>query len=138
MVLRIEHLVFTIPEQLRTKIYWNRELLKVLSDTAARVVMENVHDVTSGIITVVHTFGRDLGFNPHVHVLMTEGGLDDDANWVDVNFLSYSKLRNQWQYYLLTELKKHLPETITASTNSVSELIHKLFVKYDNGFYVHT
>jgi hypothetical protein len=125
------HLVFTIPEQLRAKIYWNRELLKVLSDTAARVVMENIQDATAGIITVVHTFGRDLGFNPHVHVLMTEGGLDEDAHWVDVSFLPYSKLRKQWQYYLLTELRKRLPET-----NSVSGLIDRLFVKYPNGFYV--
>ncbi len=67
------HVVFTIPEQLRAKIYRNRELLKVLSDTAAKVVMENIGDTTAGVITVVHTFGRNLGFNPHVHVLMTEG-----------------------------------------------------------------
>ena len=125
------HLVFTIPEQLRARIYWNRELLKILSDTAAKVVMENVQNATAGIITVVHTFGRDLGFNPHVHVLMTEGGLNDDGNWINVNFLSYSKLRKQWQYHLLIQLRKHLPET-----KGVSGLIDKLFVKYPNGFYV--
>ena len=62
---------------------------------------------------------------------MTEGGLDDDANWVDVSFIPYSRLRKQWQYYLLTELKKHLPET-----KSESGLIDELFVKYPNGFYV--
>jgi hypothetical protein len=128
------HLVFTIPEHLRTKIYWNRELLKVLSDIAAKVVMESIHNATSGIITVVHTFGRDLGFNPHVHVLMTEGGLNDDANWVDVNFIPYSRLRKQWQYYLLTKLKKHFPET--KDVKDVSELIDELFSKYPNGFYV--
>jgi hypothetical protein len=48
-----------------------------------------------------------------------------------VSFIPYSKLRKQWQYYLLTELKKHLSET-----KSVSGLIDKLFVKYPNGFYV--
>jgi len=83
----------------------------VLSDTAAKVVMENTQDLTAGIITVVHTFGRDLSFNPHVHVLMSEGGLDKEANWLGIYFLPYSKLRKQWQYYLLTELRKHLPET---------------------------
>ena len=125
------HLVFTIPKQLRAKIYWNRELLRVLSDTAAKVVMENIQDVTAGIITVVHTFGRDLGFNPHVHVLVTEGGFDNNANWLDVYFLPYSRLRKQWQYYLLTELKKRLPRK-----REVSQLIDKLFVEYPNGFYV--
>ena len=79
---------------------------------------ENIMDVTAGIITVVHTFGRDLNFNPHVHVLVTEGGLDSDVNWVDVSYLPYIKLRKQWQYYLLTELRKHFPER-----NDVSHLI---------------
>jgi hypothetical protein len=125
------HLVFTIPEQLRKTIYWNRELLKVLSDTAAKVVKESMEDVTAGIITVVHTFGRDISFNPHVHVLVTEGGLDDNAKWVDISFLPYSKLRRQWQYYLLTQLKKHLPKT-----KATSQLIDTLFVKYPKGFYV--
>jgi len=130
------HLVFTIPEQLRSKIYWNRELLKVLSDTAARVVMENTQDVTAGIIAVVHTFGRDLGFNPHVHVLVTEGGFreslkDNNAKWLGIYFLPYSKLRKQWQYYLLTELRKHLPKK-----KEISGLIDRLFVEYPKGFYV--
>lgn len=130
------HLVFTIPEQLRTKIYRDRSLLKVLSDNAAKVVMENTQDLTAGIITVVHTFGRDLSFNPHVHVLVTEGGLaerlnDDNAQWLGIYFLPYSKLRKQWQYYLLTELRKCLPKT-----KDVSHLIDKLFVDYPKGFYV--
>jgi hypothetical protein len=125
------HLVFTIPEQLRAKIYWDRDLLKFLSDIAAKVVMENTQDLTAGIITVVHTFGRDLSFNPHVHLLMTEGGLDDNAKWFGIYFLPYSKLRKQWQYYLLTELKKCLPKT-----KDVSCLIDTLFVKYPKGFYV--
>jgi hypothetical protein len=124
-------LVFTIPEQLKAKVYWNKELLKVLSDTAAKVVMKNIQDVTAGIITVVHTFGRDLGFNPHIHALVTEGGFYDNANWLGVHFLPYSRLRKQWQCYLLTELKKHLPRK-----RDVSKLTDKLFVEYPNGSYV--
>ena len=29
-----------------------------------------------GIITTIHTFETDLGFNPHVHALVTEGAID--------------------------------------------------------------
>ena len=43
----------------------------------------------------VHTFGKNLGFNPHVHVLMTEGGLDEGAHWVDVSFLPYSFIKSR-------------------------------------------
>ena len=29
---------------------------------------------TQGIISEIHTFGRDLKWNPHVHLIVTEGG----------------------------------------------------------------
>ncbi|WP_347028423.1 transposase [Intestinibacter bartlettii] len=32
------------------------------------------HEV--GFIAVLHTFGSDLKWNPHVHALFTEGGID--------------------------------------------------------------
>lgn len=31
-----------------------------------------------GVITVIHTFGRDLKINIHIHALVTEGALDKD------------------------------------------------------------
>ena len=30
---------------------------------------------------VLHTFGRDLKWNPHIHCLISEGGFSDDATW---------------------------------------------------------
>ncbi|MBE6051789.1 MAG: hypothetical protein E7214_14365 [Clostridium sp.] len=34
-----------------------------------------------GVIAVVHTFGRDLKWNPHVHALVTEGGINKRSKW---------------------------------------------------------
>lgn len=28
---------------------------------------------------VLHTFGRDLKWNPHIHCLISEGGYNDDG-----------------------------------------------------------
>jgi hypothetical protein len=37
-----------------------------------------------GIIMVLHTFGSDLKWNPHLHVIVTAGGLScDGGRWVD-------------------------------------------------------
>ncbi len=73
------HLVFTVPEELREVIFWDRSLIKVMMDCAAQAALEVLQSQRSaavpGILTVVHTFGRDLKFNPHVHLLVTEGGL---------------------------------------------------------------
>ncbi|MBI5788781.1 MAG: transposase [Candidatus Schekmanbacteria bacterium] len=129
------HIVFTIPEELRQTIFKQRLLIKVMMDCAAKTALEVLQckgsDAVPGILAVVHTFGRDLKFNPHVHMLMTEGGLAGDKEWEEIPFLPYDLLRRKWQYYLLTELKKSLPRT---SENA--RFIDRLFKDNGKGFYV--
>ncbi|MFR8221124.1 MAG: transposase [Blautia faecis] len=36
---------------------------------------------------VLHTFGRDLKWNPHIHCLISEGGYSDDGFWRPVHSL---------------------------------------------------
>ena len=88
------HAVFTVPEELRKEIYWNRDLLKDISDGIYGVIsywyekMGKDREYMPGVITVVHTFGRSLDFNPHIHALITEGALDKDKKWKAVKYLS--------------------------------------------------
>lgn len=129
------HLVFTIPQELREVIFCDRTLIKIMMDCASRAAMEVLQskgvDAVPGILLVVHTFGRNLKFNPHVHMLMTEGGLTSADQWVDIPFLPYGLLRKKWQYYLLTEIKASLPQT-----RENSRLIDYLFKSQRKGFYV--
>lgn len=129
------HLVFTIPEELRGIIFRDRSLIKVMMDCAAKTALEVLQACGSkavpGILAVVHTFGRDLKFHPHVHVLMTEGGLEGNKRWQKIPFLPYALLRKKWQYYLLTEIKAKLPKTV-----SNSRFIDRLFKNNGTGFYV--
>jgi hypothetical protein len=74
-----QHLVFTLPEEVRTLILLNRKLLldalfRLASCTVASWAIRNKSYVP-GIAMVLHTFGRDLKFNPHIHMLVTCGGL---------------------------------------------------------------
>lgn len=74
------HMVFTIPEELRNYFGRDRDRLKLLPQCAAKAVTSWMHkqnkreEYTPGIISVIHTFGRDLKWNPHVHMMVTEGG----------------------------------------------------------------
>jgi hypothetical protein len=52
--------------------------------------------VVPGAICVLHLFGADLKLNLHVHVLVTEGGLDCRGEWVSVTFFEYGSLRRIW------------------------------------------
>jgi len=133
------HIVFTIPEEFRSFIFWNRRLSKVLSDTAAKVMLEMIAShkefkgVMPGIVAVVHTFGRDLKFNPHVHMLLTEGGFDRCKVWQNISFFCYEVLRKKWQYHLCKELRR----CVKSRKRELNRIIDKLYQERKEGFYVH-
>ena len=64
------HCVFTIPEQLRSFFLQDRSLLNCLFSSVRSVVLHMFHKsnksklFTPGFISVLHTFGRDLKWNP--------------------------------------------------------------------------
>jgi hypothetical protein len=128
------HLVLTVAKELREVLFWHRSLLKVMMDCAAKTALEVLQSqksgVVPGILAVVHTFGRDLKFNPHVHLLITEGGLRG-SQWEPIPFLPYALLRKKWQYHVLTEIKRSW-----AKSREDSRLIDRLFKGNVQGFYV--
>lgn len=73
------HCVFTIDENLRHFFLDNRDLLNCLLHAVASVISRMVYKMnmsknfTPGYIMVLHTFGRDLKWNPHIHCLISEG-----------------------------------------------------------------
>ena len=130
------HVVLTIPEDLRSVFYEDRTLLKVLMDCAIRTVSDVMewrlnHKAVPGIVVVLHTYGKDMKFNPHLHCLVTEGGFKSNGMWVDVHYVPFKMLRRSWQYQLLTRLGMELKDTFE---NRV--FIDGLFKKYPKGFYI--
>ena len=93
------HMVFTIPEELRIYFRKQRELLSLLPQLAYEVIKLYFHKrskkelYTPGVISVIHTFGSDLKWNPHVHVLVTEGGVGQTVDRKQINFFHYERLR---------------------------------------------
>ena len=55
---------------------------------------------------MIHTFGRDLKWNTHVHMMVTEGGKGKQTIWRSFKYFSYEALRKRWQKILLDEIIK--------------------------------
>ena len=130
------HVVLTIPEELRIFFYEDRSLLKVLMDCAINTLADVVewklnYKAIPGVIAVLHTYGKDMKFNPHLHCLVTEGGFKKNGVWVDVNFFPYKMLRKSWQYQLLTNMVEKIPDI-----PENRKLIDALFQEHPGGFYV--
>ncbi len=81
------HVVFTLPSELRAlgKCY-PREFFGALFSAASETLLElgaSRLQARLGVTMVLHTWTRDLRFHPHVHALVTAGGLaDDGSHWV--------------------------------------------------------
>lgn len=81
------HVVFTLPAQLRALAkYRPRELFAALFASASATLLElgqTRFGARLGITMVLHTWTRDLRFHPHVHCIVTAGGLAlDGTRWV--------------------------------------------------------
>ena len=107
------HIILTVPSEL-WKYFHTAEMLKLLADCGAKLIEEVVSlclkgiQIELGIILITQTAGRKSTWNPHLHLLVTEGGLDKHNHWHRFYYFDYRILRNKWRYLLLTSLKKAL------------------------------
>lgn len=134
------HIVFTIPKQLRIYFLEDRNLLNGLFEAASETILSWFHDMnksqnfTPGIMCTLHTFGRDLKWNPHIHMLCTEGGAGNTEVFRKVKHISFKALRFRWQKLLLSYLSENLSPN---QLKSFKTLKNSLYSTYDNGFYVY-
>lgn len=81
------HVVFTMPEQLRGLARANPKCIYGLLFKAAKVTLaklaEQRMDAQLGVTAVLHTWTREMHLHPHVHCVVTAGGLSlDGQRWV--------------------------------------------------------
>ena len=81
--------------------------MKIISDAAFRAIQKTFSSmkkkpITPGVIGVVHPFGKDIKFNPHVHNIVTEGGFDKSGNFVQLGqYMPYDLIHKVWQNEVL-------------------------------------
>jgi len=87
---RYFHVVVTVPETIRSAFLGHQKLLYgLLMKTASSCVRDLAQDpkfvgAKPAILSVLHTWKSDLGFHPHVHLLVSAGGVSDDGqNWIE-------------------------------------------------------
>lgn len=138
--LKYRHMILTLAEQLRIYFYRNRQEGKLLSglmrcgyecleDVVSRAVKQSVK---IGAIVVVQTHGRSGHHNPHLHIIMTSGGINEQTGkWVDLRYFPYEIIHKKWQYHLLKMMKEIMP------TDEVKKVVDDLWKKYPKGFVAH-
>jgi hypothetical protein len=83
------HVVFTLPHELNPLIYSNQALLydllfKAVSETLLAFGQDTKRlGGELGAILVLHTWGQNLSFHPHLHCIVPGGALTKDSRWIE-------------------------------------------------------
>lgn len=129
------HCVFTIPEELRHFFLEDRSLLDCLFHAVASVIfrmfanLNKKEQFTPGFVLVLHTFGRDLKWNPHIHCLVSEGGAGNFSGWRRLTHFDYAFLRRAFRTVLLNEME-------AAIGPSFKKTKAAMYAAHTEGFYV--
>jgi hypothetical protein len=83
------HVVFTVPEEIAAIGYQNKEavydiLFRATSETLRTIAADPKHlGAEIGFFAVLHTWGQNLMFHPHLHCVVPGGGLSPDGTrWI--------------------------------------------------------
>ena len=90
---------FTLPSELRLLAHSHpKKVYGLLMKAAADALQKLANDprflgARIGALAVLHTWTRAMLFHPHVHMLVTAGGLSPDGLWIDSKHLRFGSCR---------------------------------------------
>ncbi|MEK7754593.1 MAG: IS91 family transposase, partial [Acidobacteriota bacterium] len=110
------HVVFTVPEEIAAIAYQNKEvvygiLFRATAETLRTIAADPKHlGAEIGFFAVLHTWGQNLLFHPHLHCVVPGGGLSPDGQrWVSCRpdfFLPVRVLSRLFRRLFLESLEK--------------------------------
>ena len=137
------HITFTIPDCLCHWFFDNLTstniLFEAVSDTLYSIVNGKVkkkknrkYDLkyTPGFFAFLHTFGRPLNFNTHIHVIIAECVFDKNKKYKKYDYFNYDALSKRFMKLLLDKMENYFGKDKFAKTKNI------MYLKYKNGFYV--
>src|ERR1700687_1807660 len=83
------HVVFTVPQEIAAIAYQNKEvvygiLFRAAAETLRTIAADPKHlDVEIGFLAILHSWGQNLLFHPHLHCMVPGGGVaPDGSRWM--------------------------------------------------------
>lgn len=113
------HVVFTLPHELNSHIYSNqKQCYSLLFRCVAQTLQELSRDkkylgAEIGLTAVLHTWGQNLCFHPHIHCIVPAGGLTKTGLWQSSRqkfFLPVRVISRKFRGKFLALLKEEFPD----------------------------
>ena len=109
------HVVFTLPAQIAAIAFQNKALVytilfKAAAETLRRIAADPKHlGAEIGLVAVLHSWGQNLHYHPHIHCIVPGGGISlDGKRWIPCRpgfFLPVRVLSRLFRRLFLQELQ---------------------------------
>jgi hypothetical protein len=130
------HVVFTLPEEIAAIAYQNKEvmygiLFRAASETLRTIAADPKHlGAEIGFFAVLHSWGQNLLFHPHLHCVVSGGGLSPEGDrWISCRpgfFLPVRVLSRLFRRLFLECLEKAFDDGQLRFFSSIQELQDRL------------
>ncbi len=133
------HITFTIPIDLNIYFFDNLSSNSILFDSVNDTLYSIVngklkkkykYKYMPGFFAFLHTYGRPLNFNPHIHVIIAEAILHKSGKFKKFSHFNYDALSKRFMKIILDKMEKYFGK------NNFRNVKNKMYFKYPNGFYV--
>ena len=132
------HITWTISAKLRNFFRIHKELYNELFLIQGKSKSAKKCNERLGFISTLHTFGRDLKFNPHIHTLVAECTIDNTGKCKPYNYFNYKLLREAFMKQILDRIYRYLKNNnFFDDLKQFKKIRIWLYKNVNNGFYVH-
>ena len=141
------HITWTIDSSLRNYFQKYKELYNELFESVNDALTYLIQGKSKsakkrnerlGFISTIHTFGRDMKFNPHIHTLIAECTIDNEGNKKPYSFFNYESLRKSFMNQLLKRIYYYFKNNgLKDVARDFYKLKGEIYKNKENGFYVH-
>ena len=104
-----QHIVFNPPSEFRPYFGIGRTpYFNALYTTVNQTLKDwyQLKGYLPGGMSVMHTFGRDCKFSPHIHVLMTVGGVNQSVNkWISCPYIPHEFLKSHFKQHFIANIQ---------------------------------
>jgi hypothetical protein len=129
-------IVFTMPRELWSVFGRNRHLLHDLPVLGASVIKQWIRSRYGAnvlVVVVPHTFGGDLKFNSHLHILISAGGFQESSGrWIPFLRLEKDAIMRRWRHAVIDHLHRALKAGVLRSNLTAEDLSKILSVAYQH------
>ena len=119
-----QHITFTMPRELWRFFKDNWDLLNQLPAVAAAILKRVAAQkgITIGLFIALHTFGRDLKHNPHLHASTTRGGLNKKETKFVSCYFKKNIIMRMWRFQVIALLKRAYKEGMLTLPEGLNSL----------------